>query len=235
MILLVYLYGLMAITFAQDEFTVVLDPGHGGVQNGAMIGTTREADIVLDIAKRVKRILLQDEVRVLLTRENDVDISLSQRASFANEQNANLFISIHANAAPTEELFGIETYSVDIATDSFSNQVALRENKGDDEELSHLSVNPSTMLLSLELADLQQEKLISTLEQAYPNLGIRDLGSKTALFSVLVRTEMPAILIEIGFLTNDDELEKILTAHYREQLALAITACIQEWIERNKE
>ena len=113
--------------------------------------------------------------------------------------------------------------------------MALRENKGDDEELSHLSVNPSTMLLSLELADLQQEKLISTLEQAYPNLGIRDLGSKTALFSVLVRTEMPAILIEIGFLTNDDELEKILTAHYREQLALAITACIQEWIERNKE
>ena len=102
MILLVYLYGLMAITFAQDEFTVVLDPGHGGVQNGAMIGTTREADIVLDIAKRVERILLQDEVRVLLTRENDVDISLSQRASFANEQNANLFISIHANAAPTE-------------------------------------------------------------------------------------------------------------------------------------
>ena len=88
MILLLYLYGLMAITFAQDEFTVVLDPGHGGVQNGAMIGTTREADIVLDIAKRVERILLQDEVRVLLTRENDVDISLSQRASFANEQNA---------------------------------------------------------------------------------------------------------------------------------------------------
>lgn len=229
------MYLLMATVLAQDVFTVVLDPGHGGTQNGAMIGTTREADIVLDIARRVHRILQQDDINVLLTRTTDIDISLSQRASFANERNANIFISIHANAAPSEDLFGIETYSVDIATDSFSSQVAIRENKGEEEHLSQLSINPSTMLLSLELADLQQQKLVSTLELAYPKLGVRDLGAKTALFSVLTRTEMPAILIEIGFLTNEDELTQILTAHYREHVALAIVACIREWIERNKE
>jgi N-acetylmuramoyl-L-alanine amidase len=225
----------MASVSAEQTYTVVLDPGHGGTQNGAMIAETREADIVLDIAKRVQRSIQRDDVEVLLTRSEDIEMSLSQRASFANERNANLFISIHANAAPSSDLFGIETYSVDIATDSFSNQVAIRENKGDEESLSDLTINPSTMLLSLELADLQQRKLVSTLEQAYPDLGLRDLGAKTALFSVLVRTEMPAILIEIGFLTNEDEFNQILTAHYREHIAMAIVECIDEWIERNKE
>ncbi len=223
------------VNLAAKSFIVVIDPGHGGVENGATVGEFYESHLVLDIAKRIERELSSKEVSVVLTRDIDEQLSLKERADVANNLNADLFISIHANASTSSTLFGIETYSIDVATDSFSKMVASRENNGVDLIDTHLpNISPSTMLLSLEFAELVQNTAVSHLRLIYGETSIEDLGSKTALFSVLVKTEMPAILFEVGFMTNPSEFSQIKSSHYRNELSVALTKAVLEWIDRNQ-
>ena len=217
------------------QMLIALDPGHGGSEAGAQKGELREADIALDIALRMRRHLLQNDFKVVMTREDDSTIALLKRTEIANEANADVFISIHVNAAESTDLHGIETYSVDIATDGYSEMLAMKENSGVMLEARDIpTISTSTMLLSLELSELVQTSIMSFIAKQYDGHSIQDLGHKTAMFSVLVKAEMPAILMEVGFMSNPDELKHIESAHYREAMAAALTNALIEWRDRNQ-
>ena len=219
----------------QAQMLIALDPGHGGSEAGAQKGDLREADIALDIALRMQRHLLQNDFKVVMTREDDSTVALLERTEIANAANADVFISIHVNAAESTKLHGIETYSVDIATDGYSEMLAMKENSGVKFEVGDLpTISTSTMLLSLELSELVQTSIMSLIGKQYEGHAIQDLGHKTAMFSVLVKAEMPAILMEVGFMSNPDELKHIESAHYREAMAAALTNALIEWRDRNQ-
>ena len=222
-------------TSVNAQMLIALDPGHGGEEPGAQKGLLRESDIALDIAMRMKRQLLKNDFQVVMTRDDDTTVPLLERTKIANDANADVFISIHVNSAETPTLHGIETYSVDIATDGYSEMVALKENLGVSLEVGDIpTISTSTMLLSLELSELVQTSIVSTVDKQYEDQSIQDLGHKTAMFSVLVKAQMPAILLEVGFMSNPDELKHIESAHYRETMADGLTTALIEWRDRNQ-
>ena len=222
-------------TTTRAEMLIALDPGHGGEESGAQKGVLREADIALDIALRMKRLLMQNDFNVIMTREDNSTVGLLKRTEIANNANADVFISIHINSAESSSLHGIETYSVDIATDGYSEMLAMKENSGVLLDVGEIpTISTSTMLLSLELSELVQTSIISVVQKQYEGKTFQDLGHKTALFSVLVKAEMPAILMEVGFMSNPDELKHIESAHYREAMAAALTKALIEWRDRNQ-
>ena len=177
---------------------------------------------------------------VILTRETDVFIPLRDRAALANHHDADLFLSIHANAAPGPTAWGIETYSLDTASDAGAARVASRENTlarvhadedGPDPLLGKL-LTAGTNRLSRELAGEVQRRVVDDLREAYGTEQIRDLGSKTALFYVLVSTRMPAILFEASFLTNAEEERRLRTPQFQQATADALVDAVGAWFER---
>ncbi len=222
---------------------VVVDAGHGGFDHGA-IGTTgtREADIALEIARRTAR-ALRDRlgVEVLMTRDTDVFIPLRDRSLLANQENADLFLSIHANAAPNNVAKGIETYSLAGASDASAARVASRENamaKDWNEEGDPLLgrlIAEGTDRLSRELAHEVQRSVVSNLEGIYGEGEIVDLGTKTAMFYVLVMSRMPAILFETSFVSNASDERRLRTPHFQQATADAIVEAVGTWFSRQKE
>jgi N-acetylmuramoyl-L-alanine amidase len=222
---------------------VVVDPGHGGRDHGA-IGTqgTREADIALEISRRTAAALQERlGVDVILTRNRDEFISLRDRAALANTENADLFVSIHANAAFTDGPHGIETYSLSSASDAAAARVARRENvmakewSDDGDPLLGRLIATGTDRLSKELAHEVQSTVVRRLRATYGEAKIADLGSKTAMFYVLVSTRMPAILFESSFVSNPEDERRLRTPHFQQAQADAIVAAIGSWFARQKE
>jgi N-acetylmuramoyl-L-alanine amidase len=224
------------ISSAQEHrWQVTLDPGHGGKDPGA-IGPTgvMEKDIVLDIAQRL-RALMQREPhwRVTMTRDTDVFIPLEERTALANAKGADLFVSIHANAAERVDLYGTETYFLDLATDEGEMRTAARENATSLKQVSDLQLILRDLLLTSKrnesslLAGSVQRALVQA-----PGGGKngRDLGVKHAPFLVLMGAEMPAILVEVAFLSNPAEERRLSDPKYREQAAQAILAGLKEYI-----
>ncbi len=219
---------------------VVVDAGHGGWDHGA-VGTTgtREADIALQIALRTAHSLRAAGVEVVLTRDSDVFVTLKDRAALANQRDADLFLSIHANAAPGPTAWGIETYSFDSASDGGAARVARRENailreqrvEGETDPLLARMLVAGTNALSRRLSREVQAVVVQTLQQDYGADQIRDLGSKTALFYVLVSTRMPAILFESGFVSNPEDERRLRTPHYQQAVADALADAVQRWFE----
>ena len=236
LLLVLCFFSVSSISYAEDtKMVIVLDAGHGGIERGAQSQNFDEADIALDVALRSKRLLEDNGFEVLLTRESDTTLGLKNRPDIANKANADVFISIHVNSAESASLHGIETYSVDIATDAYSAMVALKENMGIQVDQAKIpKVNTNTMLLSMELADLVQNNVMDTLVSKYETDSIVDLGHKTAMFSVLVHAQMPAILLEVGFMSNSAEFTHIQSAHYRESIGQSLVTALLEWEERNK-
>ena len=217
---------------------VVIDPGHGGDEQGAVgLSGSEEADIALAISLRVARKLEQElDVDVVLTREDDVYVPLQERAALANSLDATLFISIHANAAPAPTAWGIETYTLDSASDAGAARVAARENAllreqdtSMDRIVAQLTVD-GTSALSRDLAGRVQTEVVRSLRAVYGEEQIRDLGVKTALFYVLVGTRMPAILFESGFVTMADDELRLRSVVYQEVTAEAITRAVGAWL-----
>ena len=219
---------------------VVLDAGHGGWDHGA-VGTTgtREADLALQIALRARRVLeTRYGYEVFLTRDEDVFVGLTERASLANEREADLFVSIHANAAPAPTAWGIETYSLDTASDAGAARVARRENavireqrteEGRGDPLLARMLVAGNNALSRRLSAQVQQAAIDRLQDSYGTEQIRDLGSKTALFTVLTTTRMPAVLFEAGFVSNPDDERRLRTPHYQQEIAEAIGDAVEQW------
>lgn len=220
---------------------MVLDAGHGGHDPGA-IGPSglQEKEVVLDVTKRLARLVEEGlGVKVALTRAGDAFVPLRERTSFANAQRADLFVSIHANAHRASASEGVETYFLSSeATDNEARQVAALENGVIQLESEQAKANMDilkSILWDLAQSEFQQEssRLAETVQDAMVgSLRIPTRGVKQAGFYVLGGAAMPAILVEIGFLTNRREEQKLKDPGYRERIAKAIYAGLAEYKRR---
>jgi N-acetylmuramoyl-L-alanine amidase len=209
---------------------VVIDPGHGGYDPGARSGELTEAALVLDVAERLESKLVAEGIEVVLTRRGDVYVSLRARTELANRVEADLFLSIHANAAEDPEARGIETYYLDFATDPTAKAVAALENAASGDHMHDLSDLVRSIAMnnkideSRELARVVQRDLVAAARQSRPDA--QDLGVKQAPFMVLIGATMPSVLTEISFLTNEDAAAHLATSVYRAQIAEALFASV---------
>lgn len=222
---------------------IVLDPGHGGHDPGA-VGPKNlyEKDVVLDIALKLKKILAGDpNLEIFLTRETDVFIPVEQRPAIAISKNADLFLSIHANASPRRDAKGIETYFLNWTNDEEANRVAARENAISLKKMKKLNEGRDVLDVmlsdlrrdnkrdeSLKLANFVQQSMVGSLNKSYSH--IVDHGVKQALFYVLFGAQMPSILVEVSFISNPLE-EKLLSKDgYRSELAKSIATGINKYM-----
>ena len=200
---------------------IVIDPGHGGSDPGA-IGPrgTREKEIALQIAKKLAHTLKKDlDCEVFLTRTKDRFVSLEDRTRFADAKKADLFISIHANAADSKTLSGVQTFYLNNASSKAAERLAARENKTAGKDLTDLQKILTTMLQnanteeSRDLALAVQKSLHRELSAKYS--GVEDLKVHSALFYVLVGTKVPGILVETSFLTHPQEERRLKDSAYQ--------------------
>jgi N-acetylmuramoyl-L-alanine amidase len=215
--------------------TIMIDPGHGGHDVGALGPSgLQEKELTLDIARRVAA-LLQEElgVRVVLTRAKDQFIGLRERTAFANRERADLFLSIHVNAAPDGAATGTETYFLsNEATDGAARRAAEYENRLIAGDAGAKGGSPDVLrsiLWDLAQSDFQQES--SRVAEAIQNSLDRALrrpsrGVKQAPFHVLGGAAMPAVLVEIGFISNPQEEQRLRDDGYRDRIARALVAGI---------
>jgi N-acetylmuramoyl-L-alanine amidase len=219
---------------------IVIDPGHGGRDPGA-IGPkgTLEKDMVLDIAKRLKKLLEKKlKLEVLLTRNSDRFMALEARTAFANKREADLFVSIHLNAHRNRKFRGTETFYLDLTNDRYSMKLAARENATSEKSISDLKYILADLALkshvddSILLSGLIQKAMVGKLRRSYKT--VRDLGVKPALFYVLIGARMPSILIEGSFLTNPMEEKRIRTTSYRQHLAEGIFTGIKNFVDERE-
>jgi N-acetylmuramoyl-L-alanine amidase len=217
---------------------IVLDPGHGGKDPGA-VGRNglREKDVVLALAKRVKPRLEARGYEVLLTRNSDVFIELKDRARFANDSKADLFISIHTNASKNRKVRGIETYFLGVARDRQSSETAMLENAvsgenalSDLEQILHSLMNQNNMWHSSILAETVQDSMYGGLNGKYGT--IKNLGVKQAPFFVLSKTAMPAVLLETSFISNSSEEKLLQRGDFRDTLSDSITRGIINYTKK---
>lgn len=215
---------------------IVIDPGHGGKDPGAIgRGGLKEKDVVLRIGRILKDKLRRKGYHVMMTRDKDTFIPLEERTAFANTKEADLFISIHANASPRREASGIETYYLNLTTDEEAIRVAARENATSGKKMSDLQfilydlMQTSKINESSKLASLVQTSLISTIRRRYSV--VHDLGVKQAPFYVLIGANMPSILVEVSFISNPREERRLRDPKYLEALAEGIMKGIERYIE----
>jgi N-acetylmuramoyl-L-alanine amidase len=218
---------------------VVIDPGHGGHDPGAIgrLGL-KEKEVTLDIAKDLKKRLEVEGFVVYLTRSDDRFIQLARRPQIANNYNADFFISIHANAAKMKNAKGFEVFYLAEAADDSAKQLAEQENaclkfeqasfnvvsSGDLEATLWDLVSTENRAESIQLAN-------QICKEAKKNLWVRQRGVKSAKFYVLKGARMPAVLVEVGFVTNRDEEAKLETGAYRSDVASAIANGILNYRE----
>jgi N-acetylmuramoyl-L-alanine amidase len=221
---------------------IVIDPGHGGDDPGA-IGPSglAEKEVVLDVSRRLARMVEEGlGIKVVMTRNTDVFIPLRDRTNFANKQRADLFVSIHANAHPHSMSEGVETYFLSSeATDKEARQVAAVENGV--VQLESSTQRQKTDVLKSILWDLAQSEfqhessfMAETVQDLMTrSLGLVNRGIKQAGFYVLGGAAMPAVLIEVGFVTNPREEKKLASPAHREAVASAIYAGLAEYKRRH--
>jgi N-acetylmuramoyl-L-alanine amidase len=204
---------------------VVIDPGHGGQDPGARAKGLTEADIVLDVALRLEQLLLkQPGVEVMLTRRTDVFVPLEERTEIANREDADLFLSIHANAHRSSKARGVETYFLNFASNPDAQAVAARENAASGRTMHSLPDIVRAITLnnkldeSRDFATLVQRAMIDRLRTH----DVRDLGVKQAPFVVLIGAGMPSVLAEISFVTNPQEGKLLKANAYRQRIAEAL-------------
>ncbi len=215
---------------------IVIDPGHGGDDIGAESGSgLMEKEITLSVARRLARMLEARGYRVRLTRDGDQNRALTDRTALANRLEALAFVSLHANAFTASSVSGAETYymSIDEASDADAAAMAALENQA-----GTASGEPSP--LDLILWDLAQAEVLNesaqlalTVQQRLNSqLGGRDRGVRQAPFVVLTGATMPAILVEVGFLSNSSEADRLAQPDHQQRLAEAIAAGIEDFVRR---
>ncbi|MBN1405472.1 MAG: N-acetylmuramoyl-L-alanine amidase [Candidatus Omnitrophica bacterium] len=224
--------------------TIVIDAGHGGKDPGAISsGGMQEKSITLNISKKLKNYLQNENVDIFLTRANDTFISLYRRADIANELDADFFISIHVNASQKKYIDGIEVFYLSEAVDDSSRQVQAMENAALKYEDSSFDVNnviKSKSSVASTLWDmLCTENRAESIELAEciseimsKNLKVKNRGVKAAKFYVLKGAKMPSVLVEVGFLSNKKEADKLKDKYYQDKIAMAIADGILLYKER---
>jgi N-acetylmuramoyl-L-alanine amidase len=206
---------------------IVIDPGHGGKDPGCYRGKIREKDIVLSLARRLAdKIKKETGCEVSLTRNQDVFLPLERRTAIANMRKADLFISLHVNAHRNSGVHGIETYFLNMATDENAVMLAARENATSEKNISDLEKIINDLMLNTKihesnrLAHQVEKGLVSDLHGRFRT--VKSLGVKQAPFYVLIGAEMPAILVEVGFITNQLERKRLETPGYQDEVVQGI-------------
>jgi len=214
---------------------IVIDPGHGGEDPGC-IGKSglKEKDVVLDVARRLKAILeSKNNMEVMLTRESDIFIPVENRTVVANQSQADLFISIHANASRNRRLRGVETFYLNLSQDSSVIETAALENATSSTSISQMReiiqkiLQNSKISESKELAETVQKNLVNRLSQIYK--GVNNLGVKGGPFWVLIGADIPSILAEISFLSHPEEESRLKSSQYLDLVAQGIYEGIMEY------
>jgi len=212
--------------------TIMLDPGHGGKDPGAQGPSgVREKEVVLDIAKRIRSILQEAGIKVIMTRTNDEFISLAERTRLASRSDADLFISIHANANPVRKTEGMEAYYVRTHTKEDLQEDQRRDNERAFARKLNAQYSPmvtavvSDMMYTLKTAE--SARLAHTIvEQSSDYANAPNRGARTCRFFVVRNTLVPAVLVEVGFLTNRREEKKLDSLAYRQKVAEAIARSV---------
>jgi N-acetylmuramoyl-L-alanine amidase len=213
---------------------IVIDPGHGGHDPGAQVKDINEAELVLDIALRLEKLLLKSPgTEVILTRRADQFVPLQERTAIANREGADLFLSIHANASDSPSARGIETYFLNFANNLSASAVAARENAASGQAMGALPDFVKAIALNNKLDESRdfagdiQRALVQRLRNA--NKSVKDLGVKQAPFVVLIGAAMPSVLTEISFVTNPQEAKLLRGTAYRQRIAEALYHAIRKY------
>ena len=215
---------------------VVIDAGHGGKDTGA-IGPhgVREKDVALAIARRLEKRLRALGLEVVQTRSDDRTVALDERTRIANRAKADLFVSIHCNAAKRRKVSGIETWTLNVASGRYAARLAAFENAGSPLRQSDLRIilkdlaKKADTTEARDLARAVQGQLVRTVRSRVG--AVRDHGVKQALFYVLLGTEMPSILVETAFLSNPAEEARLKSAKYQEATAEAIARGVKDFLD----
>jgi len=227
-----------------NDFVVVLDPGHGGRDPGAEAGGYRESSLMLELAETVKESLIRNtDFKVVLTRTEDKFLSLEDRITIASQSDANLFISLHADAVIEGEASGTTVYLLsDKATDKMSAQLASRHDRSEilkGVDLSGLDSQVATVLLDMARQETKprSEAVASFILKVFKEK-ITELSSQPlryAAFSVLKSPDIPSILIEAGFMSTSSDLQNLTAKKWRREFADSLTEAISRWYVRDKE
>ena len=214
---------------------VVIDPGHGGADFGGRgVSGVREKDVVLAVSRLAGRELEKLGLRIVYTREEDRFVSLSERTEIANRARGDLFLSIHANTAPNPDALGSETYFLSLdASDDEARRVALVENGVFDQAAA---APDGADIVGGILGDLIRTRYLrdssaiaASIQRNLASLPGPSRGVKQAPFVVLMGVNMPAALLEVGFLTNTQEAKRLQTADHRSAIARAIGAAVEAY------
>ena len=231
---------LTATAFPLAVRRVVLDAGHGGTDPGATAPELLEKEITLDIGRRLQARLERDGFEVITTRDADRTIALKERARVANASRSDIFVSIHVNALLAHTAArGIETYYLGATNDPKLTQLAAAENRVSGYSLADMRALLDSVYAdarrdeSHALASAVQQELFTTLRKADPAL--EDWGVKRAPFLVLVATDMPAVLAEVGCISNEKEAAMLRRPEYRQQIADALFAGIRGYAKKGSE
>jgi len=225
--------------YGLDVRTIAIDPGHGGHDPGA-VGQTdlTEKTLTLDLALRLERRLKSHGLNVILTRRQDISVSLRQRVELVKEKQADLLVSIHINALPVDTIAFIETFYFSPRGDARVESLAARENfnagysfgqwQSDLEEVSQTLKTED----SRQLATHIQTALISRMRKINPNLA--DWGARSGPFMVLMNAGVPAVLAEVTAISMPEEEQRLMNIEYREQLAIGLESGILAYISEQK-
>jgi len=217
--------------------TICIDAGHGGEDLGA-VGKSKllEKDLTLQISRKLKKLIeSKTGLRVIMTRDQDSEVSLNTRASIANNQQAQMFVSIHVNSSFRKSAYGSETYFVSLqATDPEALELARKENQNP-EDPGEAIKNDELKMILWNMAQTEYIRESSTLAEYVQFelnelLGTRNRGVKQAPFRVLMRTAMPAVLVETAFISNAAEEKKLKNEEFLDKIAFAIFNGISKFI-----
>lgn len=226
----------MASQLGLNVRRVFIDAGHGGRDPGTSHNKVVERIITLDIALRLGRLLDANGLEVTYSRKDDRAVGLSQRTSTANRKECDLFVSIHVNANDDRSVQGFETYYLDFASNQHAARVAALENARSERRLADMQGMLAELMLSARVdesrrlaADIQRMSLFRLKRRGYT---VRNNGTKSAPFHVLLGANMPAVLVEVGYCTHADEARRLLNPAYRHALAEGLAEGILAYRDR---
>lgn len=241
-LILCLLYFFVNFACAQRVNTVVLDAGHGGHDTGALGKNSREKDIALAVVLKLRDYIHENmkDVKVILTRSDDTFVELYRRARIANENNADLFISVHCNSTKSPSVYGAETFVMGLHKSSANLAVAKAENAAilleDDYVEKYDGFDPSSPEGNIFFNMMQNAFLDKSLSfagkvqhQLVDNLHMFNRGVKQAGFLVLYKTAMPGVLIETGFISNAKDEKFLLSDKGQDQMAQAIYKALRDY------
>ena len=227
-------------SFKEYRYRVVIDAGHGGKDTGAICcGNKKEKQVVLSVALKVKNLLEEKDFKVYMTRDNDSFVKLPKRTEFANKKKADIFISIHANAAPNKKVRnifkGIEVYYLSPAKTKRAEEAAAKENAVMFEGKDFYTKSEFLSLLSREKIVESHKLGLDVSSKILKNVrsdfdSIYNGGVKPANFWVLVGAQMPSILVETGYITHPREGKNLMNSHYQKLLAKGIAEGVERYL-----